>query len=901
MSIFEQKTDKDMLKNNEELYSSAFEITGDGFSIIQPIVDNNGKLCDYKYLYVNDEYERQTGLKAAAVVGKNAKQLFSKLEPLWSEMYDNFIRTGKPTWYENYGSFTKRWFNLLVFSVGEGKIGILFRDITERKKTEERLKENKERLETAQRVAHVGSWDYFIKTDEAVWSKELYHIFGIKPTRKAPNMQEYRKLIDPDYLNDLDLRMQKFFAEGKLGDIISFDYCITRPNGSIRYLHTERLIREVDENGKPKQITGIEQDITERKKAEEALRQSEERFKLVAEVAKVLVYEVNLEQTNITIYRGEDVLGYNPGEIPGKTEWWLSQIHPDDRAKIESTFRTAIQEGKDYGLEYRIKCKQGRYITAHDTGKTITNQEGKVIKFVGGMRDITERKKAEEALRKSEDEYSSLFANMIDGFAYCQMIFDDAGKPTDFVYLQINDEFERITGLKRDVVVGKKVTEAIPGIKEANPELFEIYGRVASTCQKEKFEVFFKPLRLWLSISVYCPKKGYFAAIFEDITAHKAAEEEVLESEKRLNRSQEIAHLGSWELDLTNNKLSWSDEVYRIFGLKPQEFGATYEAFLQAVHPDDRKAVDDAYSGSLREGKDTYEIEHRVVRKSTGEIRIVHEKSEHIRDENGKIIRSIGMVQDITERKILEAKLEEYSKNLEKLVEERTKQLKDAERLAAIGATAGMVGHDIRNPLQAMISDVYLIKDELASSPECKTKEGIVESIDSIEKNVCYVNKIVADLQDYSRVLKPEMTNIVDLCPVVKEIVDSIIIPSNISVSLTCSVKRHSIKLELTYLKRILTNLVTNAVQAMPNGGRLTIDNYERDGKLFFTVGDTGAGIPEEVKPQLFKPLMTTKSKGQGLGLAVVKRLVEAQNGTITFESQEGKGTKFIIELPAQG
>ncbi len=124
-----------------------------------------------------------------------------------------------------------------------------------------------------------------------------------------------------------------------------------------------------------------------------------------------------------------------------------------------------------------------------------------------------------------------------------------------------------------------------------------------------------------------------------------------------MNRSQEIAHLGSWELDIDNNCLSWSDEVYRIFGLQPQEFDATYDAFLDNVHPNDREAVDEAYSGSIRDGQDTYEIEHRIVRKSNGEVRIVHEKCEHFRDITSRIIRSVGMVHDITERKLAEQAL----------------------------------------------------------------------------------------------------------------------------------------------------------------------------------------------------------------------------------------------------
>ncbi len=143
--------------------------------------------------------------------------------------------------------------------------------------------------------------------------------------------------------------------------------------------------------------------------------------------------------------------------------------------------------------------------------------------------------------------------------------------------------------------------------------------------------------------------------------------ESLRQGRERLNRAQEIAHLGSWELDLACNELTWSDEVYRIFGLQPQEFGATYEAFLERVHPDDRAAVDAAYAGSLRENRDTYEIDHRVVRKDTGEIRIVHEKCEHFRAASGRIIRSVGMVHDITERKCAEEQLLKLNRTLQAL------------------------------------------------------------------------------------------------------------------------------------------------------------------------------------------------------------------------------------------
>jgi two-component system CheB/CheR fusion protein len=172
------------------------------------------------------------------------------------------------------------------------------------------------------------------------------------------------------------------------------------------------------------------------------------------------------------------------------------------------------------------------------------------------------------------------------------------------------------------------------------------------------------------------PGESYVNVYGRSITKRKLAEEEIRRSEARLKRAQEIAHLGSWELDLTDNRLIWSDEVYRIFGLEPQEFAATYEAFLEHVHPDDRGAVDAAYVGSIRENRSDYEIDHRVVRKPTGEIRFVHERCQHFRDASGTIVRSVGMVHDITERKRAEEALRRLNAELESRVADQTAEIR---------------------------------------------------------------------------------------------------------------------------------------------------------------------------------------------------------------------------------
>ena len=380
--------------------------------------------------------------------------------------------------------------------------------------------------------------------------------------------------------------------------------------------------------------------------------------------------------------------------------------------------------------------------------------------FVGA--DVPER--WFEIVSNNRAQLANLFSNMLSGFSYMRVLLDKNGNAVDAIFLEVNDTFESNTGLNKKDIIGKRLTEVIPGISSDPANWIGFFGQVATKGEPAKAENYVSELKRWLRVSAYSPERGYVALLVDDVT-------------------------------------------------EPRE---------------------------------------------------------------------------------LQRQLEDYSKNLERIVEERTKQLRASERMAAIGQTAGMVGHDIRNPLQAITGDLYLIEQEISQNPKCLSPD-IAESIAAINENIAYINKIVSDLQDYTRTLKPTMST-VNLNGVISSALSGRRIPKNITVELP--INDLQLKTDPTLLRRIITNLVTNAIQAMPNGGTLEINTNTEKNFVFISIEDTGVGIPKEAQANLFKPLFTTKAKGQGLGLAVVKRLIEILNGKITFESQEGKGTKFVIELP---
>jgi len=269
--------------------------------------------------------------------------------------------------------------------------------------------------------------------------------------------------------------------------------------------------------------------------------------------------------------------------------------------------------------------------------------------------DITSRKISEAQLERT----SLLMQSSIE--SQKEVIF--LSVDTDFRYLYFNKAHSDLMMLAYQIriALGQNILECISSeseraiIKDHFDRAFmgEAHTRIWNfdNGMLNYYESYFNPI---INESAQILGATSFS---RDITQRKYADELLRESKVRLDKTQQMAHLGSWEMDLSTGQLFWSDEVYRIFGLVAQEFEATYEAFLKAVHPDDRDPVNFTYFSSIDENKPGFEIEHRVIRRHTGEVRHVYEKCEHIRDNSGQIVRSLGMVQDITERKLSELAL----------------------------------------------------------------------------------------------------------------------------------------------------------------------------------------------------------------------------------------------------
>lgn len=549
----------------------------------------------------------------------------------------------------------------------------------------ESLKKSEKCLSQTQKMAHIGNWKWDIVTGELHWSDEVYLIFGRDPDRFKATYDSFLSSVHPDDREHLVNAIKKGFN----GELQNIDYRIILPDGEERAVHTQAEII-FDEKNIPVRAEGIVQDITERKRTEEALRESEEQYRAFFENS---IDAVLLTSPDGTIHAANPaackIFGMTEEEITIAGRNGIVDVSdPRLRAGLEKRART----GKFIGeLKYRRKDST---IFPGEVSSAFFKDKNGFVKTVMIIRDITERKQIEEALRKSEEHYRMLFTNMNEAFFLGEIIYDRNGRPHDYRFLDLNPAFELHTGIKKEHVLGKSHLEVF---RNADPMVIEKYVKVALSGKPTHFEFFTHLTSKYIDTYVFSPEKGKFAVIFRDITEQKQMEEalkeanetleekvkerttelekaynSLKESEASLAEAQKMANIGNWDWDLVTNELYASDEMCRIFGLNPEEFDASYEAFLNYVHPADRDYIISAYHDVIN-GKKLVGTDYRIIR-ADGEERVVHGQGEIIFNEENIPVRIRGTAQDITERKRTEKALE-LSEERYRIVAEQTGQL----------------------------------------------------------------------------------------------------------------------------------------------------------------------------------------------------------------------------------
>ena len=510
-------------------------------------------------------------------------------------------------------------------------------------------------------------------------------------------------------------------------------------------------------------------------------------------------------------------------------------------------------------------------------------------------------------LLTSKNFYRSVLEGLLDGLAYCELVYDVTGKPSDFVYIEVNKNFEELTGLKN--VEGKKATEVTPGIFESNPELSETVTRVALTMKPERLETYFASPGRWFSISTYSPKKGYFVALFQNITAQKSVEKDLedartaarnvledLQSEKnRLSTAKAkdealLASIGDGMIatDEEGKVITINDAAARMIGYNKEEvLGKKYFEVLRNKDtkgnpvPTENRPISIALTTGKKVITNTTTPPYYYVRKDGTEFPVALTATPIIFE--NQIVGVIDTFRDITkESEIDKAKTEFVS----------------------------LASHQLRTPLSTVswYSEMLLTGD--AGKISGKQKEYLDEIYRGNRRMVNLVNSLlnVSRLELGTFTAEPEAVDVLTL-------MHSVIIEQkqqigekklNIVTSFEKTIP--SIQSDPKLLRMVFQNILSNAVKYTPSGGKIEI-SLSLDGKknILLTVADTGIGIPKGQQENIFTKLFRADNarvqdtEGTGLGLYIVKSILDHAKGKIWFKSVEGKGTTFYVTIPLAG
>ncbi|MFN6568562.1 PAS domain S-box protein [Dendronalium sp. ChiSLP03b] len=795
------------------------------------------------------------------------------------------------------GSIRWIWDRSFPIRDEQGKVccyGGIAEDFTERKQVEESLRESEEKFRHFAANTHALLWIANPETGDNLYANPAYEkIWGrsVQSLRDRPS-----SWIDTVHPEDRDRVIAKL-AQHQRGESSDIEYRILRPDGSIRWIWDRGFVMQ-DEQGKVYSCGGIAEDITERKQAEESLRQSEERLSLALEAGRVGVWDWNLvSNTAVWSANLRPMYGLPSAPEPPTYEEYLDLVHPEDRESVSQVVADTIKQGTRPPLNYRVIWPDGSIHWLCGTGKVYHNEIGQPTRMIGTTRDITDRKQAEEALKESEERYRSVVTAMQEGILLMEV---------DGSIVACNASAENILGLAANEIIGRTANDScwqtihedgspFPG--ETHPTTITL--NTGKPCSHVVMGVHKPNGQLtWIEINSQPlfrdndPTPYAVVASFSDISERQAAKRERKQAQQKIKEQAALLDIATDAIlvrDFQSQILFWNKGAERLYGWQAEE--VLGKDAKEILYKETLPKVETAVRTVTESG--SWQGELRKVKKSGREI-IVESRWTLMRDAAGQPKSILSVDTDITQKKQLE------------------EQFFRAQRLESLGTLAGGIAHDLNNILTPILASAQLLQVRYTQD-----QERYQHLLAIVENNARRGAALVKQVLSFARGFKGERT-IVQIKHLISEItlIAKQTFPKSIEFAIAVPEDLWAIFGDVTQLHQVLMNLVVNARDAMPDGGTIKISTenmfideaYARmnlDAKVghyvVMTVADTGIGMPPEILDRIFEPFFTTKEvgTGTGLGLSTMLGIVKSHDGFVNVSSQVGKGSQFKLFLPA--
>ena len=740
-------------------------------------------------------------------------------------------------------------------------------DVTERKLVEEALKESEERFlkafqsnPAALSISRLND-GLFVDVNDSflrLFGHERNEIIGIKSS-------EIKMYQNPEDRNAMVQLLQK---EGKITNL-EMNACNKKGDPLITLVSAETINFKGQEH-----ILFSTIDITERKKAEETLRESKEQlsaiFNGVSETLMLLDIEGNIITANHIATNRLD----QRGNITGKNIYDIIPAHFQEQRKKQ--ILALIQSKKP--IKFLDKLNDS---FLELTFYPILDPHGNVVQFISAALDITEYKRAEEKLRASERNLSDIYASMSEGLALHEIIYDGAGMAVDYIITEVNPAYEKITGLERNEVIGKKAS-VLYGADGA-PYL-DIYSMVESSGKPAHFETYFSGMNKHFSISVFTPGKGKFATVFQDITERKKIENALNEANEKLNIALENGNIGVWEWNLKTNEVIWDERMEKMFGLQPGTFDKTFKAFTDLLNEEDiahfQKAINNALGNNL-----PLETIYRI--NSDSKTKYISTKALVNKDNEGRPTSFTGVCFDVT------AMREGTEQLVLKLNEELLRSNKELESFAYVAS------HDLQEPLRMVSSFTQLLAQRYKNQLDQTAQDYIQFAVDGASRMYDLLNSLLKYSRINTRGKDFTKVNMQDTLDLVQRNLSMAIAEKNATVIWD---ELPKVFADESQMIQLIQNLVGNAVKFSREGSSIQISYSLKNDFYVFSVKDEGIGIEAQYFERIFQIFQRLVPKdeyeGTGIGLAICKRIVERHGGKIWLESELGKGSIFYFSLP---